>query len=364
VIRVAYDSQIFGLQQFGGISRYFCELAIRVAHAPHFAARVLTALHINDYLRDASIPGRGTYLRPSRTAGRLSRAVNLVYSPVAACINKPHVIHETYYRESKSSRPQCARVVTVFDMIYEKFRDMFPGADSIRRAKRDAVARADRIICISEQTRRDLIDILGVPEEKAEVVYLGFGMPQAAVEAAVPCPRPFLLYVGARAGYKNFDRLLTAFASSAMLRKQFCLVAFGGGKFNRVELERLRVLGLDDDSVVQVAGDDATLAGLYVRACCFVYPSLYEGFGIPPLEAMSLGCPVVSSNASSIPEVVGDAAALFHAEDVDSIRQTIENVVADDKLRSILVASGMQRIKQFSWERCASQTMDVYRALV
>ena len=223
--------------------------------------------------------------------------------------------------------------------------------------------RADRDLHFAN-TQRDLIDIFGVAPEKTVVIHLGFSLTNK-FESTVSLTesRPFLLYVGLRDRYKNFDTLLIAYSSSTFLRNTFSLVAFGGGRFSAVEVERIRALGLND-SVRQISGDDALLAGLYRQSAAFVYPSLYEGFGIPPLEAMSYDCPVICSNTSSIPEVVGDAACLFDPTDVDAMRAAIELVVGSPKYRSDLVKRGRERIQHFSWDRTAKETVEVYRELL
>ena len=122
--------------------------------------------------------------------------------------------------------------------------------------------------------------------------------------------------------------------------------------------------GLSASQVQQIGGDDSVLADLYRTAHLFVYPSLYEGFGIPPLEAMSFDCPVVCSNSSSIPEVVGDAAVFFDPDSGESMGQALMKVASDVSLRQALVARGRERIKMFSWQRCAKQTIDVYRSVL
>ena len=117
-------------------------------------------------------------------------------------------------------------------------------------------------------------------------------------------------------------------------------------------------------NVKAVNGDDAKLANYYRNASLFVYPSLYEGFGIPPLEAMGYGCPVVCSNTSSIPEVVGDAAILFDPYSLDSISNAIETVLTNNHLRSSLISRGFEQIQKFSWKKCADETLDVYKKVL
>lgn len=363
-MKVVFDDQVFCWQEFGGVSRYFYELAKRVANAENFSASVVAPLYVNRYLAEGGISVKGLHIPKARNSGRIISALNGLVAPALIRSEHPDVLHETYYYRRRSLAPRgCATVVTVFDMTHEKFPDYFLVRDRTSEAKRAAVMRADRVICISANTRRDLIDIFGVAPEKTVVIHLGFTLTEQ-VATAIPLPesRPFLLYVGPRGGYKNFDTLLNAYAASRVLRNNFSLVAFGGGHFSAAETEHIRALGLQD-SVKQMSGDDRLLSILYRQASIFVYPSLYEGFGIPPLEAMHFDCPVVCSNTSSIPEVVGDAARLFDPEDIDALRAAIEEVVGSSDLRDDLVRRGRERIQHFSWDRTAKETLDIYREL-
>lgn len=363
--KVVFDDQVFCWQEFGGISRYFYELAKRVANGRNFSASVVAPLHVNRYLAAGGISVKGLRIPKVRNSGRIISALNSLIAPALIRSERPDVLHETHYYRRRSLAPRgCATVVTVFDMTREKFPDYFLARDRTSETKRAAVMRAHRVICISANTQRDLIDILGVAPEKTVVIHLGFTLTSPAAAPAPPARnRPFLLYVGPRGGYKNFDALLNAYAASAVLHDNFALLAFGGGRFSAMEAERIRALGLPD-CVRQISGDDALLSALYRQAAAFIYPSLYEGFGIPPLEAMGFDCPVICSNTSSIPEVVGDAARLFDPADIDDLRAAIEEVVGSLELRDDLVRRGRARIQRFSWDRTAMETMDIYRELL
>ena len=176
--------------------------------------------------------------------------------------------------------------------------------------------------------------------------------------------RPFILYVGQRGGYKNFKSLLRVFASTPALRDEFKLVAFGGGIFSDIEKMELRRFGLTDKDVISIEGDDQVLMSLYASAHCMVYPSMYEGFGMPPLEAMSFGCPVVCSNAGSLPEIAGDGAYMVSPENLDDIRVGLEEVCYNMELRGNLKHRGRLRTGKFSWDVCGGKTKDVYTSLV
>ena len=221
------------------------------------------------------------------------------------------------------------------------------------------------IICISENTRKDLLEIIDVDPQKVSVVHLGYSLSiPASKKMEKIIQHPYLLYVGKRGGYKNFERLLNAYADSNRLKKDFCLVCFGGGDFISEELDYINHLGISKDRILYCSGDDTLLAKFYFHASAFVYPSLYEGFGIPLLEAMSFSCPVICSNISSIPEVAGDAAEYFDPYSVENIMDAIENVVYSDHKRNHLIPLGLKRIEEFSWEKCAIKTKSIYSSLL
>ncbi|ATU67337.1 glycosyltransferase family 4 protein [Piscinibacter gummiphilus] len=364
---VVYDYQTFSLQQYGGISRYFCELALRVHRTDGFRVKVVAPVHFNEYLPECGVPQVAAYLpmRIPRT-GRLYRGANRLLGPLLTRAASPSLIHRTYYTPmgSPSGVPV---VVTVFDMIHELFADRFPAGDTTSRDKRASLERADHILCISESTANDLVRLFDIPREKMSVTHLGysniFATPRTAQETA-PHARPYLLYVGHRVGYKNFDMALKAYASSARLRGEFDFVTFGGPPLSASERSLIEELGLAPSQVVRIGGSDADLARAYRHARAFVYPSQYEGFGIPPLEAMSSGCPVACSDVSSVPEVVGQAAALFDPMDVESIRAALESLCLNDVRRQSMIDAGNERVRQFSWDRCAADTVAAYRKVL
>jgi glycosyltransferase involved in cell wall biosynthesis len=369
ITNVIYDHQIFSVQEYGGISRYFYEVAKRVNSSAGFSASVVAPLHVNRYLDGGGVDVKGIRIPSLRRGVRAMEAINHRIGSTLSRMSRPDVFHETYYPEASSAPKGCPVVVTVHDMIPERLSGVFGKNDETSVRKRAAVERADRVICVSESTRRDLMELFNPDPKKIQTIHLGATRAPpldtaADSQKAHMIERPFFLYVGMRGPYKNFDRVLRAYASRQWLLTEFDLVVFGYAVFTPEEIELMASLGLEHPRVRQMTGNDSLLGQLYSRAVALVYPSLYEGFGIPPLEAMAHGCPVLCSNRSSIPEVVGDAGLYFEPESVDSIADAMERVAAVAEFRKDLSARGSERARQFSWDRCAARTMEVYRELV
>lgn len=367
-MRIAFDYQSF-CQQYSGVSRYFVRLAEQLIAGKQDVG-IFAPLHRNHYVKELPsgvVFGRALNCYPPR-GGRAVVLLNHVISKRAIQKWLPQVVHETYYSRWGGSTPRsCPTVVTVYDMIHELFRDHFPARDKTTMLKRMAIDRADHVICISECTRRDVVNLFGIREEKLSVVHLGFErfasffMPTEKTPAPT---KPYLLYVGNREGYKNFSAFVRAVASSRRLKVDFHIIAFGGGRFSPSEMALLSELGFQSDQTRQLGGDDKLLGHLYDQAAAFVYPSLYEGFGLPPLEAMAHQCAVISSNTSSMPEVIGEAGEFFDPKSIDDMAVAIERVVYSPSRTQDLIERGRKRLDLFSWERCADRTLDIYRSLV
>lgn len=208
--------------------------------------------------------------------------------------------------------------------------------------------------------------MFGITPEKISVVHLAADSLSYSenYDELFSYRKPFLLYVGSRGGYKNFAGLLKAVSTSKKLKAAFDIITFGGGKFTQKEKKMLTALGFDNQQIRQTSGDDHILAKLYKNATAFIYPSLYEGFGIPPLEAMACRCPVISSNSSSMPEVIGVAGEFFNPTSIEDMACAIEKVVFSESRMRELKEKGQDRLKLFSWEKCAKETLEVYKKVI
>ena len=363
-MKIAFDHQIFTRQRYGGVSRYFAQLAACLKDL-HEEPLIFAGFYQNEYLRNLN----PTIVRGGYTRGLIKRGQNIRY--VANDVRTkltlsrwgPDITHQTFYYARGRTLPNIPVVLTVYDMIDELFPALPGHVNEMSLRKREAVEQADHVICISHSTADDLCRLFGTEREKVSVVHLGFEVFSESRHAPCDFERPYLLYVGQRSGYKNFHRVMEVLATAG-LHKEFDLVAFGGGAFSVAEQESIVSLGLRPDRVRQVSGDDSLLADLYCGARALVYPSLYEGFGLPPLEAMALNCPVASSNTSSMPEVCGPAAEYFDPAKTEEMVYALSRVLRDEQRRFELIQQGQQRITGFSWGKCARETRDVYTRIL
>lgn len=356
------------MQKYGGISRYFVELVKRLnlKEKTHIRnIKINSFFYKNNYLANLknNILFNGFKISDFKGSSKLCLIFNAIFSIILTKLYDPDLIHETYYSNIKSYSSRAKKIITVYDMIHEIFPDQFKKNDKTTELKKKSVKRADHIICISKNTQKDLIKFFNVDIKKTSVIHLGFSLTTKDVEQPKELYRPYLLYVGSRNGYKNFTRLLEAYASPK-IKNSYDLVIFGGGKLNKNEILALENLKISKESIRHYDGNDSVLGGFYKNASLFVYPSLYEGFGLTPLEAMNYGCAVACSNTSSIPEVVGKAAVFFDPYSIHSIRNNIISILENTKLQSLIIEEGFKQIKKFSWENCARQTYDVYKKVL
>jgi len=363
-VKVFFDGQIFVEQRAGGVSRYFTTLAERLRAQPGVSARIVAPLYRNEILSASSTaPVFGMALPDKRGVHRLCRLALKATAPVLSPLFTADIVHETFFSPAPFLMRTQRRITTMYDMIHELY---FPGNPTTAH-KKAALARCDHVICISHNTRKDLCELLDFPAERTSVTHLAY-KDFSGFAGRAPPPElsgaPYFLYVGNRSAYKNFDALLRAFAGAPQLAGSFRIACYGGGPLTDGERAAAVGLGLAPQAVMHLRGGDDVLGAAYANATAFVYPSLYEGFGIPTLEAMSASCPVLSSDTSSLPEVVGDAGLLFDPQDIEAIRDALLRVADSSAVRADLITRGHAQRALFSWERCVEQTLAIYRSVL
>jgi glycosyltransferase involved in cell wall biosynthesis len=363
-VKILYDGQTYAQQTAGGINRYFANIIDRLPQdihptlsAPYRTNKLNYPTHSNLRLREFRA------FRPSR----ISQQVSIQYFRWLEHREHFDVFHPTYYfllTNEIFTQVRHPLVITVHDMIHELFAGLLEPEGYTIRAKQAAIQAADMIICVSENTKHDLLKYFPDVESKTVVIYLAseFSCDWSYGLERTP-NQPYFLYVGSRTNeYKNFETLLLAFAKAASSKFDI-LLCIVGAPFNKEEQHQIAELNLTDR--IQNYGyiNDTHLAKLYRCSIAFVYPSLYEGFGIPPLEAMACGTVVVASNSSSIPEVVGDAGVLFDPKSVDDLADILIDLLNSPSKRERIIGAGFARNQKFSWDKTAAQTTEVYRSL-
>lgn len=363
-MKILFDHQIYSLQNYGGISRYFTELIAGINELTHHRAELAVPLSDNVYLPDCTqLPG-GQF----RGRGTLTYQLNGLYDCYQIWRGGFDLFHATYYDPYFLKLfPQQPFVMTLHDMTHERLHRQFPELrpDRFYMGKHEMARRASRIIVVSDNTKRDVVDLLNIDPDRITVIPLASTLTPnlPANKQNVKQVEPYLLFVGNRGHYKNFITLLRA-VTKLLPTHQLQLVCAGGGVFSPEEAVIIQSLGLDNWVNQQSFRTDEELTQLYAQARAFVFPSLYEGFGLPILEAFSCGCPCVLSQSSSLPEVAADAALFFDPAIPDSISQAIEKLIVNDDLRTDLIRKGKQQLENFSWQRTVSQTVAVYESIL
>jgi glycosyltransferase involved in cell wall biosynthesis len=265
-------------------------------------------------------------------------------------------------------------VATVHDLAPLRFPERYPRHTrlSLKRGLRFAVREADRIICPSRATADEIQELLGVERDRLRVVPHGVSIPAPDVEASESFVRargitePYVLWVGTQEERKNVVAVLDAFAVAAKTDPDATLVLHGPqGWLGDEVAEGIRRRGLEGRTKVSEGGlTRAELGSLYSRAAVFLFPSIYEGFGLPVLEAMASGAPVVTSDRSAVPESAGDAAVLVDPDDHDALGEAVTVLLGDADARGDLTRRGRSRAAEFTWEVTARRTWDVYEELV
>ena len=372
-MRVLFDHQIFSYQAFGGASRYYCELigAFAAAGEPELELAVVESP--NEYLGRAPFY-RGKTIAKGGTGAFLRTYVRNELATLAAARRDRHdILHATFYDPGVLRNQRGAKlVVTVLDMIPERFPEFFDtpgwyGRFITKRwiaGKRTLCERADVILAISEHTKQDVSSFYGIDPARITVTHLG-----STLAGGSDQPRPadvaarYILFVGTRNTYKNFTFFIEAIAPLLGQQPDLGVLCIGGGGFTPAELALIDRHALAGRIVQRTVRDDE-LAPCYAHAAAFVFPSRYEGFGIPILEAFACGCPALVANASCFPEIAGDAALYFDPDDRDSLRGALDQVLSDTTVRERLRARGAERVRRFTWRATADHTLAAYRGVL
>lgn len=371
-MNVIVDGVIFQMQSKGGISRIYQEILPRMCdldgsiHISLLTERnIMQELPSHMLISHHGIPLVINYLRPWRLWKSIIPKVRDGVIKLKIGPAKSKIWHSTYYTMLEGWKGHS--VVTVYDMIHERFPDLFNKQcdDPFRERKKKCILSSKAIICISHTTREDLQNFYGIDSDRVWVAPLAHSQIfRPLINKTDPLlpetTRPFFLYVGDRFHYKNFEGMLEAYSIWPGRKDIDILVV--GRPWSNSEEKRLMELGIKDRLHLLTDMADEDLCNLYNRAVAFIYPSLYEGFGIPILEAMSCGCPVIASRIPSTLEVAGECPIYFEPDKTEDLLCAFENVLSEGR-DSLRTKRGLAHVKHFSWDRTAAHTLEVYRAV-
>lgn len=367
-MKIFYDYKIFCKQERGGPSKYFLKLTQNL-NETNVNAKIFAGFHLNKFLKENSKKNNigfekklpfSNYLINTNFVPKLNK-FNEILSLKFIKNFKPDIIHTTYYNGSFDlyNKPL---VVTVYDLIHELFYESY-GYKSPQFTKKDALARADHIICISKSTANDLTKFYDVNPNKISITYLGVEKKNFSLSNS-PVNYPYILYVGNRHKYKNFQMFLKSLLISRKILQNFKIILFGGGKLTKFEINLIRSYKIDPAKFCFYEGNNNLLNVFYQNARLLIFPSKYEGFGLPILEGFLNNCPVVCSDIPAFREVANQAAEYFDPYNPVSIAESLNRVLFSDFTRNDLINKGKQRLKFFDWMKCALQTKEIYKKLI
>lgn len=370
-MKILYDHQTFTGSLYGGVSRYFCDLMNSFSERSDISFELSLLFSNNEYLKDVSYgkpisyPSLANYLKINQIASLLNRE----YSNYKIKQGHFEVFHPTYYHpyflKNIGKKPV---VVTFHDVLSEKFGSEYPDlGQNLTQRKKQCLERADAIIAISEATKHEILQRFAVEENKITVIHHGNPFAEALLANYAPqlqLPARYVLYVGNRKLYKNFGRFIDAMLPILLTDSDLNIVCASSEKFDKTENDLFAKHNITDKIGQIPIKNDNTLIELYKKAQLFVYPSLMEGFGLPILEAMSCGCPVVASDGTSFNEIAHDAARYFDAKDPESMSFAIESVLSNNAQRREMSQKGVEYAAHFTLQKTAEATLNLYRSLV
>lgn len=364
MVNILFDHQIFSMQRFGGISRYFANIYGSIKNQPDIHADIAILRTNNHYIQDFPAPLNNTLGDVLIHSRDKAAKWNKAYSKFRIKKNDYNLLHPTYYDSYFLNYTKKPYVITVHDMIHEMYQEFFDPNDKFVRHKRICVENAAHIIAISDSTKQDLISILGVEESRISVIHHGYipNPVQSPKQTLSSVKKDYFLFVGDRRGYKNFSRFITGIAPVLRKNNILKLICAGGGPFENAEEElffRLKI----SNQVSQKSVSDLELTNLYSNAIAFIYPSLYEGFGLPILEAFENACPAIVSDNKCFREIGRDAVLYFDPYSSDELTIAVEALLNDETLRTDFMIRGKKLLPEFSMDNCMEKTLAVYKDL-
>jgi len=365
---IVLDPQIYNNQKYGGISRYYTEV---FSNLKKEGIEVIVPLNFskNVYFNESILSEKNKnfdyfFLYFLSLIGVSIRKRTKKINKKLLCktlLNKKYDVfiptfYDTYFLDYIGDKPF---VLTVYDMIHELFPCYFEGYEFIAKNKLLLMEKATKIIAVSHNTKKDILKIYPhINADKIEVIYHGNSVLSNS-NFKVDLPDNYLLFVGARDNYKNFIFFINSVVELLKENQDLQIICAGGGDFSKNEISFLKSLNLLDRVKYRFFKENE-LGAYYRNAKCFVFPSEYEGFGIPVLEAMANDCPIILPYNSSFPEVAGEAGIFYELNNSEALLEKIKLVLNDANFRKSHISLGKEQVEKFSWEKASKQCLEVY----
>jgi glycosyltransferase involved in cell wall biosynthesis len=369
-MKILLDPQAYNMQQFGGISRYHTEVLVALQDVPGIEIECPMVysdnLHIKEYRlfenfqnKLVNAPLMPKFLKKKLVKKFRKQSIKLTKKALAKQDFDVFVstYYDPYFLENLGNKPF---VLTLHDMIHDIFPQYFTRDKFTVARKKLLLEKATRVICVSENTKKDILKFYPhINASKLDVVYLSQSIDTHS-NAKVSLPEKYILFVGNRTIYKNFNFFIKSVAPLLTADSNLFVVCAGGNAFEKDEITLIQSLGIFNQ-IIQNNFEDNELASYYSNAKCFVFPSEYEGFGIPALEAMACSCPVVLAHHSSFPEVAGDAGVYFELNNAVDLKIKVSQLLEDETLRQTYIKKGLEKAAKFSWQKTAQACLEVYK---
>ena len=361
-MKILYDGRIFQMQKAGGINRVFAEV---ISGLPADYHPLVTG--VEDFGKNA--PSHPNLKQPRYKNFRPGRISHLVrekwWKP--RLLDSLDLFHPTYYDLTAGyslSDFKCPMVLTAYDFIYAIYPKLTGDSEWVIRNQTAAIRKADFVICISNATENDLLERFPEKQGRTSVIYLGssFEIQPPLAEPEI-FQNPSFLFVGGRFGYKNFSFLLRVFARASESNPRIRL-RIAGPPLSMEERWQIHLLGISSRVEEAVYPDEQQLMSLYRSSVALVYPSLHEGFGIPPLEAMACRTLAITSNTTSLPEVMGNGGIMLDPKRETDWVECLLKTAQGGGDRALMIERGLKRVRLFSWKKTVAQHLEIYRRLV
>lgn len=369
-MKILLDPQIFNQQTYGGISRYYTEVFSILSKESNVEIVLPLYKSDNAYLKNTDLlidnkPLNFLYsilslfkistrtLRKKKSDKLLRR----IFEESSYDLFVP-TYYNPYFLDKIKDKPF---VLTVYDMIHELMPQYFENDPyNVAEFKALLITRATKIIAVSNNTKKDILKFYPqIDPNKIKVIYHGSSI-KIEPNIKVNLPDNYILYVGSRANYKNFEFLVQAITPLLKANPKLNLLAAGGGEFDDDEVEWIKSLNIEKQ-IIQKNFEENELGYFYKNAKLFVFPSLYEGFGIPVLESMASGCPIILTKHGSFPEVAGEAGIYFDSNSIKDLQYKIQMLLDDSGLRAEFIKKGFEQVKKYNWKDAAEKCLKVYQ---